>query len=335
MQWQQNFNAKTGEKDSVNLSCLKMASNLPMQDCATVCCRTFSLVAYLNDPGFWASLINIFASTGYVVADILSATSLDISTESSITLFITLAVLFLIDALLYMAAWYQTSDRSLDFWAYGEVFNIIGSAIFVVSACIPAELLTYNPTYSQMIFARSILALTNVLGMVTFSFDSLFYMTAWFHGTDKSESVYTKLKTADTWAEILNVFPSLLYLFATIWFLLDLLQASLQEDSIMLSIAGIEARTERLFKAYAAADIMYTIDACCYAYGYFRDKAVELRAVQPSRDTEGKNQGAQNPTGQEECTRDKNERERAVGMEEEEDNQEPFNFRFHVVGRSP
>eukprot|EP00808_Paulinella_micropora_P005063 g45129.t1 len=234
----------------------------------------------------------------YVVADILSVTIYDVSAEESYTFFIALAVLFLIDSLLYMAAWYLESDRSLDFWAYGP-------------------LLYLNPTLTQMIFVRAIAGLANVLGMGTFSFDSLFYMTSWFHGTDKSESVFTKLQTADLWGETLNVTPSFLYLFATIAFLLDILHSMHDEQHhdeqhLDTMILDIRARTESLFIVYSVADILYTIDACCYAHVYFRDKEVELRALQAAIvkdetgciDTEGKDKGSpvsnETPRGEEE-----------------------------------
>lgn len=123
----------------------------------------------LLDAGFWAATLNVVGMCGYVVADGLRGFLAEHSAATD-ALYLFLALLFLLDALLYKLSWggYVPAYAA----RVGDFGNILGSAGYVVTA-----LLTYLDSY----FFLSALAIFINGGLAwVFFLDALAYAWAYY-----------------------------------------------------------------------------------------------------------------------------------------------------------
>ena len=230
------------------------------------------------DLGFWAAILNVAGSVGYVLADAFRA-SLYSKYVFSNVLFIALAVVFVIDALLYLKLWDGAEPPPSRSALWGEYLNIAGSVGYLVVA-----VLTFHRTQTRSLLNFAMVGL-NVVCVCTFVLDAIVYAVVWWKSrgsADRSEqpreaqprgiasamcatvaAVAALIHDVDLWGNALNIFASLLYLGGQVMALTILL-----EDDTAIERAVITAS-----RGAIAGDLVWLVDSLVFAESWRREWA--------------------------------------------------------------
>jgi hypothetical protein len=230
-----------------------------------------------KDPAFYANLIYILGSIGYVIADLVSGyITNDITTSEWNRFYLFLAIVFVLDAVLYWVSWYQTSDRTVDDWFSAECWNVIASIVFVVSA--RAAMVTTNTFFAALSLRTSIASL-NLSAMIIFLFDSLYYMQSWWSGVPKPTPRGT-WRTSECMAELTNVVASALYALSSIIFTFDctviLREVDNSRFATLQALQDINHASAKMYRVYMFADIVYLLSSCVVTWNYHKARRAAL-----------------------------------------------------------
>jgi len=135
----------------------------------------------LKETYFWASIFYIIPAAGYVIMDgIVGFYPGTLLKTSSELMFLILAVLYLIDSVLYYICWNKwRSHYRWNVAMWGEILNVAGSVGFVVAATFSFVLIDEVRILEQ--FGIILISFwLNELGVLLFLIDSLMYYSA-FH----------------------------------------------------------------------------------------------------------------------------------------------------------
>lgn len=215
----------------------------------------------------WAYLawaLYLCGSIGYAVADGLSV----LGVRVSYNLYLFLAVLFLLDAIIYFIVWYLGSSKGrrvlgIDAWA--ELVNIWASVFLVMAAIM--DVLPVPPLRTPL-QAHSMALITSGVyfcSTATYCLDAFMFNSAWhsWRVEDPGAVVTPWYKDASLWAELFNTIPSLGYCATGILSLFShMYLEELGSSSIVYAasreIVMLSRRVNFVF------DIMYVIDALFY-----------------------------------------------------------------------
>lgn len=166
---------------------------------------------------FWGWFIYFLGSVGYFVVDSMAAMSLNLDDQTWDIAYTTLALVFLVNSLVYQVEWFLDSEapRVLDtsFWA--NATNVFASLVLVVSAGI---FLVYprdaggGSLYKERAIVQSAFNLTAVM---LYALDSLLFGTSYYN----SRLAMTRTERADSpvlrepyfWSELLCIMASFGY----------------------------------------------------------------------------------------------------------------------------
>eukprot|EP01123_Difflugia_compressa_P011410 TRINITY_DN453_c2_g1_i1.p1 TRINITY_DN453_c2_g1~~TRINITY_DN453_c2_g1_i1.p1 ORF type:complete len:263 (+),score=25.73 TRINITY_DN453_c2_g1_i1:48-836(+) len=236
---------------------------------------------------FWYTSANIFyilGMVGYVAVNIYNSTSQEDNTIQPWynPVYVTLAVVFVVDSILYFIAWGLDTNVDKSKWdssVWGEILNVFGSILYLISACLlyPAS---EDSTLTRLQLLSMVLAALNLLACVVFAIDAFIYMAAWWNTSDKTcPSVGRDLYF---WASLFNVLPSLGYVCASIYIIVGLFDAlpcewQIEEgrlkhriNSTAQAIAVVRSQISNVWKISSAImgsmDFLFLIDAFLYFF---------------------------------------------------------------------
>jgi len=151
-----------------------------------------------------ANVFCIVAATGYVYGDFARG-FLSNNAAFSNALFILIGAIYLVDAWAYLFAWQGNAGSPGFLGASGDIFNIAASTCYACTSYIyPFE--TSETLIRCVIFIEG-------LGNVFFFLSALGYLY-YFLTTDK-ETRGCKLNNVELWANLFNLLPSIVYVFAS------------------------------------------------------------------------------------------------------------------------
>jgi hypothetical protein len=203
---------------------------------------------------WWYSAANIlyaFGSLGYLainIANLIDRTTVEL--PATYIILVILAILFLIDALLYTADWVEQRSTKKRRELIGCILNVIGSILYLIGATVFQNNSTSTTNLSDIpsfVF--------NILGMLAFLAESIlsFCMPRVTKKTSKC--------SVEFFANLLNLIGNIIYLTAhivqpIITFIASFTTQLLNNltDTIFLIIRPIQI----------GGDIIYTIDAVLY-----------------------------------------------------------------------
>jgi hypothetical protein len=143
----------------------------------------FKPPAWYLDAWFWAGLLGIISSAGYVIADFSRGFSTLLGADQSWwsdALFVALGILTLLEALGFAASWCQAPPDSPPprCWPHltAEALNVLGSSVFGAQAVM--YLVQVPPDGSGLPIVDSIMAF-QVAGTTLFLLDAYAYFKAW------------------------------------------------------------------------------------------------------------------------------------------------------------
>lgn len=159
--------------------------------------------------GYWANIVYIIGMIGYLTIDIISYTYISLQNTISYIIYIFLAIIFVIDAVLYTIDWYisaiklrtklnEPKQYRSDLFAC--IFQNLGSYFYLISA-----LLNFN----KILMIKKTF-LFNFLGIISFLIESILTLFGWFIFSQRNSS--NNLKNTSFWAHILNIIANFIYL---------------------------------------------------------------------------------------------------------------------------
>ena len=228
---------------------------------------------FLTDYLLWASVLNILASGGYVFAN-YSRGYLDGHASFTDVLYVSLALAFLADSLLYLWSWEGSIPNPRRSALMGEYLNIAGSAGYVISSVLYLFESPSNPVIlSTVLFLEAGLVLV-------FLADALVYLYAWYSVVPPNlRGRGCTPRDPEAWGNALNIVPSVLYLVGTVvglW--LNLTQVR-EVDGVTGGETDNALRTMARINVWG--DLLWLIDAVIYFIAWARDYAEEV-APSPS-----------------------------------------------------
>ena len=200
-------------------------------------------------------LLYLVGSVGYMLADSLSQRVPD-------WLFLVLALLFVLDSLLYLMAWRTDAKAAIDLWCWTELVNVTASVFCAVAAGLYLGLPL--PAGDTALATETYLQLQSGL---YFTGTTLFFLNALMSlSLYRAEPGRPKVRDAAFWAEVCNVLPGAGYWATSVLQLASHVQmASLHDSSSALYEASVEVL--RLVRSVNIAfDLLYIFDAGLYAY---------------------------------------------------------------------
>ena len=214
-------------------------------------------------------LLYLAGSVGYLCADLVPSHVPD-------WFWLFLALLFVVDALLYLAAWFCSPNASLDLWCWSELVNVAASVFCAVAA----GLFLLDLPRDSALAAQTFLQLESSLyftGTTLFLFNSL--MTA---SLFVRSSPGAPLFRDPAWhAELFNLLPALGYFATGVLRLACTVQlASLHDSSDALFAASL--RLIRFCRSVNILfDVMYVFDALCYAAVWVAEQTPDVPSIGP------------------------------------------------------
>jgi len=157
--------------------------------------------------GYWANIVYIIGMIGYLIIDTINYMYISLNNTISLIIYIFLAIIFVIDAVLYTIDWYictvklrknQNESRQYQFEFFACIFQNIGSHFYLIGALLNIDKIRWR----EKIF------LFNFLGIISFLIDSIFTLFGWIIVYRKNSSNNSKI----IWAHILNIIANLIYL---------------------------------------------------------------------------------------------------------------------------
>jgi hypothetical protein len=168
---------------------------------------------------YWlGNLLYLIGSGGYVLCDSLYV-STHLPREVLDLLYVALACLFLIDAVIYWRLWYESTAPSSAFVdcssaSTAEFLNIVGSLGYTVTAVLGMSYFDGDPSVVRLSF------ILTTCCVIIYVIDSVLYMRAWHEpfrrSFDSQICCCQPCDDAEMWACLLNVLGSLLYLWGSI-----------------------------------------------------------------------------------------------------------------------
>jgi hypothetical protein len=242
-----------------------------------------------------ANVFCIVAATGYVYGDFARG-FLNSNADFSTALFIVIGAMYLIDAWAYLFAWQGNAGSPGFLGASGDIFNIAASTCYACTSYM-------YPFETSETLIRCVIFIEGV-GNICFFLSALGYLY-YFLTTDK-ETRGCKLSNVELWANVFNLLPSIVYIFASLgtilfhfarphkvhhddappsaggdtdaWVsaILSLLPDvspsahSLGEDHAPSSV-NTSAELRMMSKLSVVADILYVLGAVFYLITWYRD----------------------------------------------------------------
>ncbi len=205
-------------------------------------------------------------SVGYVLADVFSQSVPQ-------WLFLLLALLFVVDAMLYLLAWRTDPNAALDLWCWSELVNMAAS-LFCAAA---AGLYLLLPPGDTALAAQSFLQLQSSL---YFTGTTLFFINALMCCSLYRSSSHTpRLADPSFWAEVFNLLPGAGYWGTSVLQLVSHVHMITLHDS---SSALYQASVEILFLVRSvniAFDLMYVADSMLYGYVWISEHTPDTPQV--------------------------------------------------------
>ncbi|CAF1280107.1 unnamed protein product [Didymodactylos carnosus] len=249
--------------------------------------------------GTCGNILYILGSVGYLIIDIVgivNTTSVD--TTIVFAIYVGLAGLFVVDAILYLLDWYynnvfrrkdKTSRHIIQLLA--SIASLVGSIVYLAGA-ITKPKTAFTSTSANTLYSTSDLALSNLTafilnvgGMALFLVEALLQLLNWgkyFKSSDAEKKVSEKkisekkscccgcnCKSIELWAIILNILASIIYLIAHV------------AQPVVIVISGYTSLTVSQIANIAftvirpiqvVGDACYLADAILYTVVWLRDK---------------------------------------------------------------
>jgi hypothetical protein len=199
-------------------------------------------------------LLYFAGSVGYMLADCLSR-------QVPEWLFLLLALVFVVDALMYLMVWRADAKAAVDLWCWSELVNVAASVFCAVAAGLYLSLPLPGDT---ALAAQTFLQLQSGL---YFTGTTLFFLNALMSlSLYRAEPGVPMLRDVAFWAEIFNTLPGAGYWATSVLQLVCYVQmVTLHDSSSALYQASVEIL--RLVRSVNIAfDFMYILDAGLYAY---------------------------------------------------------------------
>ncbi|CAF1149243.1 unnamed protein product [Adineta steineri] len=212
---------------------------------------------------WWYSSANIlyaFGSLGYLTVNIVNLIDRDtVNSTATYVILILLAILFVIDALLYTADWIEQRATKKRRELIGCILNVVGSLLYLIGATVFKNNTTTTTTTTSTTDFSSVTDIPafvfNILGMLAFLAESI--LSFFMPRVSKKPSKCS----IEFFAHLLNLIGNLTYLTAhivqpIISFIASFTTSSLNQltDFIFIIIRPIQI----------GGDIIYTIDAILY-----------------------------------------------------------------------
>ncbi|UJR15824.1 hypothetical protein I4U23_002753 [Adineta vaga] len=167
---------------------------------------------------YWATVIYILGMFGYLVVDTVKYLFITFDDDLSRCIYVFLAILFVIDAILYTMDWYMYAvklreDENEPIHYRAElvacIFQNLGSFLYLIAASL---------AFHQIKYIKTVLLL-NFFGILALLTESIFTFLGWRISLRRQQSLDSKRGCVSQdvcmWAHLLNIIAGFIYLCAT------------------------------------------------------------------------------------------------------------------------
>ncbi|UJR30762.1 hypothetical protein I4U23_018282 [Adineta vaga] len=169
--------------------------------------------------GYWANLVYIIGMIGYLTIDTISYNYTSLNNTFSFIIYLSLAILFVIDALLYTIDWYiyavklrKSTNESIQYRSefFACIFQNLGSYFYLIGAIL---------SFDKLRWINKIL-LFNLIGIFSFLIESIFTLLGWLIIFRRNSQSHPKksctIQNVYIWAHTFNIIGNFVYLCAII-----------------------------------------------------------------------------------------------------------------------
>ncbi|CAF1269851.1 unnamed protein product [Didymodactylos carnosus] len=239
-----------------------------------------------------ANVVYIVGMIGYLIIDIVGiVNSKTIESTPFYIVYVLLAIMFVIDAILYTLNWYVNAihlrknrsdpiNNKIELVAC--LFNLIGSIIYLLGAITTtqtnnanASTTTITTTVSTPTFSNIPSFVLNIIGMLSLTVESILTIVNWKKNFKPNNKLF--LKNVEFWAHLLNLIGNLVYLIAHIVQPIVTVISSFTTSLLSQLINNIFIIIRPI---QVAGDFIYLIDSILYTLVWLK---VDERRINPSR----------------------------------------------------